>query len=107
MSIRSSTRAALVVAVALILAAVAQQLLLIAGLGGLLPGWQPWPFLLGAAPAWWLARPRWRRADPPRRLIRAIRGLRRIPGTAYLMAVLALTAAIWATLQDHEPYMAQ
>lgn len=106
MSNRSSTRVALVVAVALTLAAVAQQLLLIAGLGGLLPGWQPWPFLLGAAPAWWLARPRWRRADPPRPLIRVIRGLRRVPGAAYLMAVLALTAAIWATLQDHEPYMA-
>jgi hypothetical protein len=106
MSIRSTTRAALVVAVALTLAAVAQQLLLIAGLGGLLPGWQPWPFLLGAAPAWWLARPRWRRADAPRRLTRAIRGLRRIPGPAYLVTVLALTAGIWATLQDHEPYMA-
>jgi hypothetical protein len=106
MSIRSTTRAALVIAVALTLGAVAQQLLLIVGLGRLLPGWQPWPFLLGAAPAWWLARPRWRRANPPRPPIRAIRVLRRIPGPAYLVTVLALTAGIWAALQEHEPYMA-
>ncbi|GGQ91540.1 hypothetical protein GCM10010251_02450 [Streptomyces aurantiogriseus] len=92
-------------AVALTLAAVGQQLLLIVGLGGLLPGWQPWPFLLGAAPAWWLARARWRQADPPRPLIRATRALRRIPGPAYLVTVLALTAGIWAVLQEHEPHL--
>lgn len=78
---------ALVAAAVLTLAAVAQQLLLAAGLGSLLPGWQPWPFLLGAAPAWWLARPRWRRADPPRPLVVAMGVLRRIPGAAYLVAV--------------------
>ncbi len=105
MSTRSTTRAALVVAVALTLAAVAQQLLLLVGLGVLLPGRQPWPFLLGAAPAWWLARPRWWQADPPRPLIRAIRVLRRIPAPAYLVTVLALAAGIWAALQDHEPYL--
>ncbi|MET9964747.1 glycosyltransferase family 39 protein [Streptomyces sp. NPDC006356] len=105
MSTRSTTRAALVVAVALTLAAVAQQLLLLVGLGGLLPGRQPWPFLLGAAPAWWLARPRWWQADPPRPLIQAIRVLRRIPPPAYLVTVLALAAGIWAALQDHEPYL--
>lgn len=105
MSTRSTTRAALVVAVALTLAAVAQQLMLLVGLGGLLPGWQPWPFLLGAAPAWWLARPRWRQADPPRPLTWAIRVLCRIPAAAYLATVLALASGIWAVLQDHEPYL--
>ncbi len=105
MSNRSTAGVALVAAAVLTLAAVAQQLLLAAGLGSLLPGWQPWPFLLGAAPAWWLARPRWRRADPPRPLVVAMRVLRRIPGAAYLVAVLALTAGIWAALQDHEPYL--
>ncbi|MEU2286629.1 hypothetical protein ABZ614_32670 [Streptomyces sp. NPDC013178] len=61
---------ALVVAIALTLAAVGQQLLLIAGLGGTLPGWQPWSFLLGAAPAWtapWGRRQRspWPPCDVP------------------------------------------
>ncbi|MFE7931260.1 glycosyltransferase [Streptomyces sp. NPDC057456] len=93
-------------AAVLTFAAVAQQLLLFLGLGGLLPGsWQPWPFLLGAAPAWWLARPLWWRADLPRPLVVAIRMLRRIPGAAYLVAVLALAAGIWAALQHHEPYL--
>lgn len=105
MSNRSTAGVALVAAAVLTLAAVAQQLLLAAGLGGLLPGWQPWPFLLGAAPAWWLARPLWWRADPPRPLVVAMRVLRRIPGAAYLVAVLALTAGIWTALQDHEPYL--
>ncbi|MEU0742641.1 glycosyltransferase [Streptomyces sp. NPDC006134] len=103
MSARRTTAWA-VTAAALTLAAVAQHLLLVLGLGGVLPGWQPWPFLLGAAPAWWLARPH-RRTGLPRLCRTAVRGLRRVPGGAYCAAVLLLAAAVWAVLQDHEPYL--
>ncbi|MBT2410410.1 glycosyltransferase [Streptomyces sp. ISL-12] len=98
-------RAALVLAVALTAAAVAQQFLLVAGGGGLLPGWQPWPFLLGAAPAWWAARARWSRTETPRALALAVRLLRRVPGPAYAAGVLLTAGAVWAVLQDHEPYL--
>jgi hypothetical protein len=97
---RRPRRTALVAAVTLTAAAFAQQLLLIAGGGGLLPGWQPWPFLLAAAPAWWLARP----AGPPR-AAGAVRLLRRIPGPAYAAGVLMTAAAVWAVLQVREPYL--
>ena len=105
MSTRTTTRASLAMAVALTLAAVAQQLLLVAGLGALLPGWQPWPFLLAAAPAWWLARPLWAHTDLPHPTARAIRALHRIPPPVYLATVLALATAAWAVLQQHEPYL--
>ncbi|CAM5304895.1 Glycosyltransferase RgtA/B/C/D-like domain-containing protein OS=Streptomyces fumanus OX=67302 GN=GCM10018772_25600 PE=4 SV=1 [Streptomyces fumanus] len=98
---RGPRRTALAVAVALTAAAFAQQVLLIAGGGGLLPGWQPWPFLLGAAPAWWLARP----SGTPRAGAGAVRLLRRVPGPAYAAGVLVTAAAVWAVLQDHEPYL--
>ncbi|MFF9285085.1 glycosyltransferase [Streptomyces griseosporeus] len=94
--------AGLVVAMACTGAAAAQQLLLLAGYGSLLPGWQPWPFLLLAAPAWWWARGRWR---PVERSGLGIRRLRAIPGPVYGIAVLALAAGVWAWLQPYEPYL--
>ncbi|MGW7050255.1 glycosyltransferase [Streptomyces sp. NPDC054887] len=48
-------RAAWAVAVVFTALACAQQLLLVAGYGGWLPGWQPWPYLLVAGPAWVIA----------------------------------------------------
>ncbi|WP_327225425.1 glycosyltransferase family 39 protein [Streptomyces platensis] len=87
-------------------AAAVQQLLLATGLGGWLPGWQPWPYLLGAAPAWLIARPYWPRALgswPVRPKCVAL--LRRVPVWAFVTAVLSLTVGVWAALQDDEPYI--
>ncbi|WP_232839318.1 glycosyltransferase family 39 protein [Streptomyces triticisoli] len=97
-------RRAFVVAVALTAVAAVQQLLIAAGMGGRLPGWQPWPYLLGAAPAWLLARPYWQRADSSVWL-KWIGRLRRIPVWAYVLGVLSLATGVWAALQDHEPYI--
>ncbi|MFF4604245.1 glycosyltransferase [Streptomyces sp. NPDC001339] len=112
-------RVAFGVALVLTGAAVLQQVLLIVGLGGGLPGWQPWPYLLGAAPAWMLARPYWPRAfgagSGPESgsgsgsgsggWAKAVRLVRRVPPWACAVAVLALAAGVWAALQDDEPYI--
>ncbi|MGY0057314.1 glycosyltransferase [Streptomyces sp. LZ34] len=91
---------ALAVAVVTTLAAVVQQVLHAVGVAG----GQPWPWLLVAAPAWLLAR-RTPRAvhHPPPVVVRAVDRLRRIPAWAGAVGVLALAAAVWAALQDHEP----
>ncbi|MFI0207887.1 glycosyltransferase [Streptomyces diastaticus] len=82
-----------------------QQLALACGLP--LPGWQPWPLLLAAAPLLW-----WGRAGllsglaalpgpPP-----ALRArLAAVPPGALVAAVLGLAALLWAALQDHEPWI--
>ncbi|UGY91997.1 glycosyltransferase family 39 protein [Streptomyces gobiensis] len=93
-------RWAFTAAVVLTAAAVLQQVMLAVGLGGWLPGWQPWPYLLVAAPLWLYARPVWPRWD-----WRLPGWLLRVPVWAYVLGVLALTALLWAALQDHEPYM--
>ncbi|MEV1010190.1 glycosyltransferase family 39 protein [Streptomyces sp. NPDC049881] len=95
-------RTATAVAVTATLAAVAQTLLLSVGIGGWLPGWQPLPWLLIAVPAWLFARPAWR--TPPA-VERAVDLLRRIPAWGYALAVLAMAAAVWAALQDSEPWI--
>lgn len=92
------------VAVALTALAALQQLAIVAGLGGWLPGWQPLPVMLAAAPAWLVARPYWQR------LHRTswqpyLNRVRRVPTTAYLVGLLALTIAVWAWLQDKEPHL--
>ncbi|GAA2231408.1 hypothetical protein GCM10010232_17420 [Streptomyces amakusaensis] len=81
---------------------VGQQALLIAGGGGLLPGWQPWPLLLLAAPLLWWGRGRRAPAARHERL-RAVAA--RVPGRAALALVLAMAVAVWAVLQDHEPWI--
>ncbi|MEU8780849.1 glycosyltransferase [Streptomyces sp. NPDC048637] len=87
-------------------AAAVQQVLLAIGLGGWLPGWQPWPFLLGAAPAWLIARRYWPRVLGSWPLwSKSVELLRRVPVWAFAAAVLALTAGVWAALQDDEPYI--
>ncbi|MFJ4874240.1 glycosyltransferase [Streptomyces sp. NPDC088745] len=90
--------------------AAAQQVMLAVGLGGWLPGWQPWPYLLLAAVLWLLAKPWWRENGPvpggvPGFWDTAEKWLRRVPVWAYVVAVLVLTAAVWAWLQDFEPYL--
>lgn len=118
--------------------AAAQQVMLAVGLGGWLPGWQPWPFLLLAAVLWLAAKPWWLRNAPrsagvpgpstrpeglaasagkwpqsagkwPRSagrwLAHAEKWLRPVPAWAYVVVLLALTAGVWAWLQDFEPYL--
>ncbi|MDT0547779.1 glycosyltransferase family 39 protein [Streptomyces lonegramiae] len=93
-------RVALVVAVVTTLAAVVQQVLHAVGV----VGGQPWPFLLVAAPAWLLAVRGLRTVpDPPPVAVQAVERLRRIPAWAWVVGVLAMAAAAWAALQDHEP----
>lgn len=99
-------RAAFVTAVTLTVAAALQQLLIIVGMGGRLPGWQPWPYLLGAAPAWLLCRPRWSKAGVPASVQRTLALLRRVPVEAYVVGVLLLACGVWAWLQDEEPHFA-
>ncbi|MGX1882324.1 glycosyltransferase [Streptomyces sp. NPDC055287] len=97
-------RAAAGVAVVFTVLAGAQQVLLVAGFGEWLPGWQPWPYLLVAGPAWLLSRPGWGERVPawwPR----GADALRRVPSWAYLVGVLAVAAGVWAVLQDFEPYL--
>ncbi|MFJ6696619.1 glycosyltransferase [Streptomyces sp. NPDC091272] len=91
-------------------AAAAQQLTLAVGLGGWLPGWQPWPYLLLAAVLWLMAKPWWLENGPdtggvPGFITAAEKRLRRIPAWAYVVVVLALAAGVWAWLQDFEPYL--
>ncbi|MBT2394734.1 hypothetical protein [Streptomyces sp. ISL-100] len=100
----SRRKAAGVVAVVFTVLAGAQQVLLVAGFGGWLPGWQPWPYLLVAAPAWLISRPLWGERIP-RPWRRAVEALRRVPSWAYAVGVLALAAGVWAGLQDFEPYL--
>ncbi|MGW0550903.1 glycosyltransferase [Streptomyces altiplanensis] len=97
-------KAAFVVAVVFTVLAGVQQVLLVAGFGGWLPGWQPWPYLLVAAPAWLVSRPLWaeRVSAGPRS---AVGALRRVPSWAYALGVLVLAAGVWAALQDFEPYL--
>ncbi|MGW1977211.1 glycosyltransferase [Streptomyces sp. NPDC001889] len=79
-----------------------QQVLLAAGAGGFLPGWQPWPLLLLGAPLLWLGRGgRLPSAHPGRRPLRAAGLPRGLPAAG----VLALTAGVWAVLQDDEPWI--
>ncbi|WP_431781542.1 glycosyltransferase [Streptomyces chumphonensis] len=93
-------RIALVCAAALAAAAVAQQVVIAVGGGGWLPGRQPWPYLLAAVPLWLLAgRPR------PTRVWRPPAWPTRTPPWALLLGVLGLATAVWAALQDHEPYL--
>lgn len=97
-------KAAFVVAVVFTALAGVQQVLLVAGFGRWLPGWQPWPYLLVAAPAWLVSRPLWaeRVSAGPRS---AVGALRRVPSWAYVLGVLVLAAGVWAVLQDFEPYL--
>ncbi|MGW7416983.1 glycosyltransferase [Streptomyces sp. NPDC054863] len=90
--------------------AAAQQLMLAVGFGGWLPGWQPWPYLLLAAVLWLVAKPWWlengpRGAGVPGPWAHVEKWLRRIPAWAYVVVALALTAGVWAWLQDFEPYL--
>ncbi|MCC3768205.1 glycosyltransferase family 39 protein [Streptomyces sp. UNOC14_S4] len=122
-------RTALIIAVALTAVAAVQQILLLFGLGNWLPGWQPWPYLLGAAVAWLVARPRWEHAGDPSAdssadpsadssavastaasacssaWLRGVDALRRVPPWVFLAAVLGLAAGVWAFLQDEEPHI--
>ncbi|MBC2903621.1 glycosyltransferase [Streptomyces cupreus] len=82
-----------------------QQVMLAAGLGGWLPGYQPWPYLLAAAPLWLLARPWEDLTDEPVGRVPPADRLRRVPAWTYLLGVLLLAAGVWAALQDHEPYI--
>ncbi|MEU8887256.1 glycosyltransferase [Streptomyces sp. NPDC048442] len=97
-------------ALVLTVLAAAQQLMLAVGLGGWLPGWQPWPYLLLAAVLWLVAKPWWlengpRGAGVPGFWTRAEKWLRRIPVWVYVVGALALSAGVWAWLQDFEPYL--
>lgn len=78
-----------------------QQLMLAVGAGGWLPGWQPWPYLLAAAPLLWLGRGR--HSSRPER--GRLGHLRRIPSVLMLLGVLAFAAGAWAVLQDDEPWI--
>ncbi|MGW7196577.1 glycosyltransferase [Streptomyces chryseus] len=97
-------KAAGVVAVVCTALAAAQQVLLVAGFGGWLPGWQPWPYLLLAGPAWLLSRRGWGERIPAG-LLRGVNALRRIPGGVWLVGVLAAAAGVWVVLQGFEPYL--
>lgn len=99
-------RAAGAAALVLTVAAAAQQAAIAVGFGGRLPGWQPWPLLLPAAPAWLAsrfppagpaARTRWRPATTC--------GLRRVPAVVLLLGILALAVCVWAWFQDKEPHL--
>ncbi|MFD5098853.1 hypothetical protein [Streptomyces albidochromogenes] len=93
-------QAAGVVAVFFTALAGAQQVLLVAGFGG----WQPWPYLLVAGPAWLLARRGWGERIPAGPL-RGVNALRRVPGGVGLVGVLAAAAGVWAVLKGFEPYL--
>jgi hypothetical protein len=93
----------LVIAVVLTVLAVVVQAAFVIGLGRFFPGWQPWPFLLLAAPAWIAARPAWSRASSPTWLERGVEYARRVPPWAALSGVLVIAMAIWAGLQRAEP----
>lgn len=81
-----------------------QQLALARGFGAWLPGWQPWPLLLAAAPLLWWGRAKLLAAlpgPPP-----ALRGrLLAVPPGVLLAGLLGLTTLLWALLQDHEPWI--
>lgn len=96
----SSRPAWTVVAVACTSAAVVVQVLFAAGLGGMFPGWQRWPFLLLAAPAWFVARP-WQ-SQPPPWVERTMSRLGTIPVWGWLLGTLALAAIVGLVLQDAE-----
>lgn len=98
-------RVALVVALVFTMAAAGQQAAIAIGFGGRLPGWQPWPYLLVAGPAWILSRPHQWRGVHCARLVASADRLRRVPAIVYLTGVLVLAAAVWAWLQDKEPYL--
>jgi hypothetical protein len=102
---RPGRRTAFVVALVLTAAAVLQQLLLVVGFGSWIPGWQPWPFLLGAAPAWAAVRSRWQRPSDAAPWAWTVRQARRIPVWACVGGVLALATGVWAWLQDKEPHL--
>ncbi|WP_461080913.1 glycosyltransferase family 39 protein [Streptomyces deserti] len=85
--------------------ACSQQVMLAVGLGGWLPGYQPWPYLLAAVPMWLLARPWGDPPDGPAGRDPMVDRLRRVPAWLYLTGVLLLAAGMWAALQDHEPYL--
>ncbi|MFG3315789.1 glycosyltransferase family 39 protein [Streptomyces albidoflavus] len=75
--------------------------------GAPLPGRQPWPLLLAAAPLLWRGRAGLLAAlaalpgPPPRLRTR----LAAIPPAALAAGVLGLAALLWAALQDHEPWI--
>ncbi|MFI8123198.1 glycosyltransferase family 39 protein [Streptomyces albidoflavus] len=75
--------------------------------GAPLPGRQPWPLLLAAAPLLWRGRTGLLAAlaalpgPPPRLRAR----LAAIPPAALAAGVLSLAALLWAALQDHEPWI--
>ncbi|GAA0328529.1 glycosyltransferase [Streptomyces blastmyceticus] len=98
-------RASLIVAAALAAAAVVQQLLVIAGFGGWLPGWQPWPYLLAAVPAFLFGGPRWASTDRSLPGQRVVAGVRRIPVWMGVAGVMVIATAVWAVLQAREPYI--
>ncbi|MFI1971876.1 glycosyltransferase [Streptomyces cinnamoneus] len=97
-------RWALVVAVVSVTAAVAQQLLIIAGFGGWLPGWQPWPCLLLAVPSFLIALRSGATVACPAPLLKGAEVIRRVPVGVCVLGVLVLTAFVWASLQEHEPH---
>ena len=99
-------RLAFYAAVTLTVAAALQQLMICVGSGGWLPGWQPWPYLLGAAPAWLLSRARWATAGVPEPVRRTLALLRRVPVGLYVAGILLLAAGVWAWLQGEEPHFA-
>ncbi|WP_274915191.1 glycosyltransferase [Streptomyces sp. WZ-12] len=76
------------------------------GLGGWLPGWQPWPYLLLAAPAWLASRPWWQQKAGPKAWSRLANSARRLPAWLYCLGALALTATVCIWLQGNEPHMA-
>ncbi|GHH38647.1 hypothetical protein GCM10018773_17140 [Streptomyces candidus] len=97
-------------ALVLTVLAAAQQLMLAVGLGGWLPGWQPWPYLLLAAVLWLAAKPWWlengpRRDGVPGPWTSFEERLRRVPAWVYVAVVLASAAGAWVWLQDFEPYL--
>jgi hypothetical protein len=97
-------------ALALTVLAGAQQLMLAVGLGGWLPGWQPWPYLLLAAVLWSAAKPWWLENGPRGESVpgfgaSSVRRLRRVPVWICVAGVLVLAAGVWMWLQDFEPYL--
>ncbi|GHF29302.1 hypothetical protein GCM10010218_08070 [Streptomyces mashuensis] len=98
-------RTAWVISVALAVAAVVQQVLIVAGFGGWLPGWQPWPYLLGAAVAFGVSGVGREAAGAELPVPRVVLLLRRLPVGVWVAGVFGLAAAVWAGLQDHEPHI--